>query len=258
MKNCDFSLFDGRQILLTQRCSYAIENMVNSIDFDRMSPSYEYRLSKYLTRGFGIYIPGFHTNRVNSNLVRDWVQQRLNMENSHNSLYYVSVKQLKALNGLDLLLYFYFYFRPLGSVSSLTTDYGSANIPISRIYDHKARTFNGIIETFDISNGLLRMRRYTQIEYYDRKNLTKNVETMIKELFNPSYLPENVNTTESGIRWKVVHPGEQTTGTFHRKVYENPNVWYSGIFYRKDQARSKMVRLLEEYSIPEPKRGRRI
>jgi hypothetical protein len=46
-----------RQIYVTERGEYSIRNGYNTLNFERMSPSYEYRLLKYNTRGFAIWIP---------------------------------------------------------------------------------------------------------------------------------------------------------------------------------------------------------
>jgi hypothetical protein len=46
-----------RQIYVTERGEYSIKNGYNTLNFERMSPSYEYRLLKYNTRGFAIWIP---------------------------------------------------------------------------------------------------------------------------------------------------------------------------------------------------------
>ena len=45
------------QVFATERFIYATEKRCNFVNFDRLSPSYEYRLLKYLWRGYNIYIP---------------------------------------------------------------------------------------------------------------------------------------------------------------------------------------------------------
>jgi hypothetical protein len=56
---------DGN-IYATKRCQYAIKNCYNVVNFDRLSPSYEYRLMKYRKRGFGIWIPFVEYFKENS------------------------------------------------------------------------------------------------------------------------------------------------------------------------------------------------
>jgi len=58
--------YDGTDVWLTQRALYAIANGTNTVNFNRMSPSYEYRLAKYGTRGMAVRVPQF--NRRNTKL----------------------------------------------------------------------------------------------------------------------------------------------------------------------------------------------
>ena len=51
--------FDGKNILFTERAILAIRDKINRVNFNRLSPSYEYRLAKYAHRGIRIYVPGF-------------------------------------------------------------------------------------------------------------------------------------------------------------------------------------------------------
>lgn len=53
---CILTTLEGR-IFVTERGHYAIMNGYNTLNFERMSPSYEYRLLKYRRRGFAIWIP---------------------------------------------------------------------------------------------------------------------------------------------------------------------------------------------------------
>ena len=41
----------------TKRCYYALKYKINTINFDRLSPSYEYRMIKYFIKGFDMFIP---------------------------------------------------------------------------------------------------------------------------------------------------------------------------------------------------------
>jgi len=49
--------FDGAKVYFTTLSQYSYANMVNIIDSTRRSTSYEYRLQKYLNRGFNIIMP---------------------------------------------------------------------------------------------------------------------------------------------------------------------------------------------------------
>lgn len=54
-------LYDSiqRKYYGTKRFIYAHLHKMNTVNFDRMSPSYEYRLKKFVDRGYGVYIPGY-------------------------------------------------------------------------------------------------------------------------------------------------------------------------------------------------------
>ena len=53
---CILTTLDG-ETYATERCCYAIRNAYNVVNFDRMSPSYEFRIAKYNQRFMGIWIP---------------------------------------------------------------------------------------------------------------------------------------------------------------------------------------------------------
>jgi len=55
---------DGNDIYLSERCVHAFKYHVNVVDFQRMSPTYEYRLYKYWLKGFDVFIPGFNEQSV--------------------------------------------------------------------------------------------------------------------------------------------------------------------------------------------------
>ncbi len=48
--------YDGNDIYMTERALYAISNRTNTVNFDLLSPSYEYRLVKYAHRGFVVRV----------------------------------------------------------------------------------------------------------------------------------------------------------------------------------------------------------
>ena len=56
--------YDGENIWLTQRALFALTRGYNTVNFGRLSPSYEYRLVKYGTRGVSIKIPNFDRDKV--------------------------------------------------------------------------------------------------------------------------------------------------------------------------------------------------
>lgn len=57
--------FDGNQVYFTSLSRFSYEYGLNIIDTSRRSTSYEYRLAKYLQRGFNIVIPQLRIDSVN-------------------------------------------------------------------------------------------------------------------------------------------------------------------------------------------------
>lgn len=57
--------YDGKSIYATTRALYALENLVNTVSFDLLSPTYERRLAKYAARGIAVEVPGFDRALVN-------------------------------------------------------------------------------------------------------------------------------------------------------------------------------------------------
>ncbi len=70
-------LWDGTKLWATKRALYAAQNRINWFDPDRASPSYAYRLSKYMTRGIEIGLIGLDINRVLDDRVQALYQEIL-------------------------------------------------------------------------------------------------------------------------------------------------------------------------------------
>lgn len=53
------------QFFATERCMFSLTHQYNTVNFEKLSPSYEYRLYKYYCRGFGIFIPFLEYFKLN-------------------------------------------------------------------------------------------------------------------------------------------------------------------------------------------------
>ena len=62
--DCSCAVYDGKQVYAAPRAVAAFMTQCNTIDLDRRSPSYEYRLSKYSRRGFEIHWPLLDRSRI--------------------------------------------------------------------------------------------------------------------------------------------------------------------------------------------------
>jgi len=129
----------NKSIFMTERCAYSYVNNINTVNFDRMSPSYIYRLIKYANRGINIYLP------------------------------------LEDI-----------YFD-------------------NKIYDFSETVHNAqLLMKYEFSNTLI---NNNISDYYEGNNYTEF----------------NENDT---ITFKVLNPDEQSVGSFHKIILENPREFY--------------------------------
>ncbi len=91
---CAVGYWQGK-FYMTQRAAYALRRGYNTVNLNRLSPSYEHRLLKYLGRGFGIKIPGFDKTKIT--LEKSLTTKRIG----------VFRKEISELHHLDVLIYGY-------------------------------------------------------------------------------------------------------------------------------------------------------
>ena len=96
------------KIWYTGRAANALRAGFNTIDFDRMSPSYEYRLVKYAIRGMSIYVPDMNRRRIDQIVLSTYVEKgawrnRTNLESRYKNAH-------RNLKGLNLLLFLEAYY----------------------------------------------------------------------------------------------------------------------------------------------------
>ena len=339
--------YDGKDILMTQGCYYSMRNMMNFVDFDRMSPSYEYRLCKYAMRGFSIYIPNFDWSKVKIDKIQASVDQEISyrkaisdyrenrkreekrerrererereMKNSvdeearlrdqqfpvqplipqfqpilpfaqippnqpfggqqfpqigqfipgppnfqifqNQQIFqvppyqqFIPVNQLPRspiqpqsifpqrvsnqlsptkLRGLDRILYAYFY----GGIS-IRSDYEKLRFSRIEVGGHDILYSKGKIIGYDVilinlatgqPDADLMIKSVFEIP---QEILTHNMP----DIFNISDIPiqgkiKDHLEIDIKLTWKTINPGEQATGTFHKTVYDDPQLWYRGEFY---------------------------
>lgn len=99
--------YDGTNVIATKRCIYSLINGYNTVNFERMSPSYELRLAKYGSRGMAIHVPGLKKDKINAENMVTFHKELLESykaEYPERKQYdrYIFINQLK---GLDVLLY---------------------------------------------------------------------------------------------------------------------------------------------------------
>lgn len=94
--------YDGDKILMTQRAYFSIKNGYNTVNFNRLSPSYETRLVKYGTRGMSIKIDNFTRNFINKEKLAEYFSENIPKVGQN---IFTNYAHLSNLNGLDTLIY---------------------------------------------------------------------------------------------------------------------------------------------------------
>lgn len=89
--------FDGKDIWMTRRCWYALKNGFNTVNFNRASPSYVYRLCKYAKRGLPIYLEGFDRSLVDEERLTEVVQGEKNRISYNQALWQLVVDTVDKL-----------------------------------------------------------------------------------------------------------------------------------------------------------------
>lgn len=141
----------------TERYLYSLTNQKNTVNFNRLSPSYSYRLLKYFDRGFDIYIPCLKLlkNGINFDLTSDFYEK----ENKGGNI---------ILKGLVMDLFF-------GKTIYSVSDYGDF------LFDTDYRTYKyGDIDKF-----------FTD-EYRNLKFKTQNPNEQISSTFNKTVVENNL------------------------------------------------------------------
>eukprot|EP01130_Rhizamoeba_saxonica_P011657 TRINITY_DN4851_c1_g2_i1.p1 TRINITY_DN4851_c1_g2~~TRINITY_DN4851_c1_g2_i1.p1 ORF type:complete len:480 (-),score=62.86 TRINITY_DN4851_c1_g2_i1:1478-2917(-) len=80
-------LYDGDSIYMTKRCVFALFQGFNTVNLELLSPSYEYRLAKYATRGMPVYVPNLELDNVLDNALEDYYYSRFMDLNFYQHVY---------------------------------------------------------------------------------------------------------------------------------------------------------------------------
>lgn len=101
--------YRNEEIWATPRAVSALQCGCNTVDFDRLSPSYEYRLAKYAMRGMAIRVPEFRRAFVNTVLLRCYIiegkwRKKTNLDTRMRHPH-------RTMRGLNLLLFLEAYYE---------------------------------------------------------------------------------------------------------------------------------------------------
>lgn len=73
--------YDGGQVWFTSLAKLAYEHRVNVLDLSRRRASYERRLAKYYSRGFGLVLPDLDLEKVRNGIKKNYWERRVVMSN---------------------------------------------------------------------------------------------------------------------------------------------------------------------------------
>lgn len=217
--DCCCTAYDGKNIWMTPRAHLAITEMMNFVDFDRMSPTYEYRLGKYMARGFSVYIPEYDEDKTDFGAVHSFIHSQYQPNAPIEKRW--SYKNLSSLKGIDLIIY-----QSFKRLYSSFSDYAPAinGKRLTPYYFREDDADKWLIKTKQGDTLVIQSPNYGDSLSDELINLVMDASS----LFTP-----NIKTTLSPkIKWKTINPGEQATGTFHRIVLTDVSQWYRGQFYR--------------------------
>jgi hypothetical protein len=158
--------YDGENIWMTQRCLSALVHGYNTFSFKRLSPSYEWRLVKYSTRGMPVNVPGLNSDNFDRSAMEARWQHHLSCagldtnpdqrykEIKGRGLYNYSEAHPENLKGVDILVYMQFHCRKynyrarmLQTVSRLSkesSDYSP--IPFSQSRNQNYNVIGNVLE----------------------------------------------------------------------------------------------------------------
>lgn len=250
--------FDGTNVWLTGLSRFSYEYGYNIIDTTRRSTSYEHRLRKYANRGFGIILPYFNVDLLDTHLT-----------------------EMYGVASICEMPYFCFsYTRVRGGrirvsqyhkrYTDVAHDYGDMKddceyaVYFTNIAKLLQQDYSGVIYTGDTLQSVLTnpsCLEWSKIEVFYDRHLTKISERTFPTSQVEKYItvasPEHVfahrndkeelasifqrqleetrkyhtalleHTTD--IPWITENPGTQLTGSFN-PIIENPEEWY-GKYY---------------------------
>jgi hypothetical protein len=257
---------DGTTIWMTDRALHFLHKGYNTVNFDRLSPSYEWRLgAKYgAKRGVPIFVPGFIREQVKTDVLDKYLSDYFELVKNfaQSKQRYREIKNAHgAPQGLDRLLFLEKmtsqknrHFTVIDRLAEESSDYSPT--PYTR--------YNGMEQGSTLGGIFIHMNR-SRKEYPEAAQnygqlldqLTDEEDPDIEEIITNSLgamsfnfikgtskvcleIPENVYECLECVhpwkiprcfQFKVTNPGEQMTGTFHRTILADPSLWYHERFY---------------------------
>ena len=243
--DCSCVGYDGREFWMTKRSAYAIKHMINFLDLDRASPTYEFRLAKYMSRGFSVYVPGFKWGMVRKELIcryhqmkRKFLKRETQLELEFRSRVTDEEDEDKVGDRVKrrvrvpseeeqrehearvaaLRAEFKAGCPPLRGLEILIYSYYGFHLAQKYVSDYAIHAV--VDRSFKTKGVKLRVN-------YQEEVVSFSVDGRhIDEIFDLSVASNRVVKIPHKLTWKTTNPGEQFTSTFHRLVVQNPKLWY--------------------------------
>lgn len=190
-------LWDGKKLWATKRAIYAASVKKNWFDPYRASPSYAYRLSKYMARGIDVGLVGLDTSMILKDRIMDmWnkIQKRIGIIRPSTDIQHMGIMfrySTQIVSGDD------WNERRSEMVRMIPKDPGSILILSSLYFFHTG---------------------YWKIYDYQSKNERQKMIVLSSNDEIEEYL--------RNIQWKTQNPMEQVSSTFYPTPIENISEWW--------------------------------
>jgi len=211
--------FDGNDIWMTHRACFAVKNGYNTVNFNRLSPSYELRLAKYGCRGVAIKIPNFDINNVDYNTLLEYFD---NNKAEYNTAFYKNHNHLSALYNIDKLLYLNYYcehynykthsVRMISKLNHEKSDY--ASYPF--VYYVKGANGSGISDLMGYFYDV-----YVDLLEFDERIETDGPVDISDEYVSNEHegIHEELKTTSTFLKSEVNNALKLLTNSIHNKFW---------------------------------------
>lgn len=181
--------WNGSNILFTERSLNAFRTRLNVVDMERRSPSYEYRLSKYVKRGFGVYVP-------------------FEFQDKYNKMYFLN----RFTKGLERLLYLVRYQRDDNYHRFVSHMTQRLHLKVKgNISDYEGTMPEEAVQALTIGGSRSKSVR----EYVIGYNNNVPEEFRYKIYSSWSEIKDFSEKEVENVSFITNNPGQQFTGSFH-------------------------------------------